>query len=58
MPADKSSLVESLKALVPEQYEDTWPGSRKGLLFEWRDNKDNNQFVDGSGQLRNVRLEV
>ena len=57
VPADKSSLVESIKALVPEQYEDTWPGSRKGLLFEWPDNKENNQFVDGSGQLRNVRLK-
>jgi Concanavalin A-like lectin/glucanases superfamily len=55
---DKPSLVQTLKALVPEQYEDKWPGSRKGLLFEWRDNKDNNQFVDGSGKSRNVHLKA
>jgi Concanavalin A-like lectin/glucanases superfamily len=57
-PADKPSLVETLKGLVPEQYESKWPGTRKGLLFEWRDNKDNNQFVDGTGKLRNVRLKA
>ncbi len=56
--ADKPSLVQTLKALVPEQYENTWPGSRKGLLFEWRDNKDNNQFIDGSGKSRNVHLKA
>ena len=49
--SENSSLVQVLKALVPEQYESTWPGSRKGLLFEWRDNKDNNQFVDGAGKI-------
>jgi hypothetical protein len=26
------------------------------LLFQWRDNKDTNQFVNGSGDSRNVRL--
>jgi Concanavalin A-like lectin/glucanases superfamily len=56
--ADKPSLVQALKGLMPEQYERTWPGSRKGLLFEWRDNKDNNQFVDGSGKLHNVLLKA
>ena len=56
--ADKPSLVQTLKALVPEQYENTWPGSRKKLLFEWRDNKDNNQFVDGAGKSRNVHLKA
>ena len=56
--ADKASLAQTLKALVPEQYDSTWPGSRKGLLFEWRDNKDNNQFVDGSGKSRNVHLKA
>ena len=29
-----------------------------GLLFQWRDNKDNGQFVDGSGDARNVRLRA
>ena len=56
--SDKPNLVQALKALVPEQYESTWPGSRKGLLFEWRDNKDNNQFVDGAGKSRNVQLKA
>jgi Concanavalin A-like lectin/glucanases superfamily len=56
--ADKPSLVQALKALVPEQYEKTWPGSRKKLLFEWRDNKDNNQFVDGAGKSRDVHLKA
>jgi Concanavalin A-like lectin/glucanases superfamily len=56
--SDKPDLVQALKALVPQQYESTWPGSRKGLLFEWRDNKDNNQFVDGAGKSRNVQLKA
>jgi hypothetical protein len=56
--SDKPGLVETLKTLVPEQYENTWPGRRKGLLFEWRDNKDNNQFVDGAGKSRNVHLKA
>ncbi len=56
--AGKPSLVQTLRALVPEQYENTWPGTRKGLLFEWRDNKDNNQFVDGSGKSRDVHLKA
>jgi Concanavalin A-like lectin/glucanases superfamily len=58
VPVEKSSLVQTIKALVPEQYESRWPGSRKGLLFEWRDNKDNNQFVDGAGKSRNVQLKA
>jgi Concanavalin A-like lectin/glucanases superfamily len=56
--SDKPDLVQAIKALVPEQYESTWPGGRKGLLFEWRDNKDNNQFVDGAGKSRNVQLKA
>jgi hypothetical protein len=58
VPVEKTSLVQTIKALVPEQYESRWPGSRKGLLFEWRDNKDNNQFVDGAGKSRNVQLKA
>ena len=28
------------------------------MLFQWRDNKDNGQFVNGSGESRNVRLSA
>ena len=55
---DNSKLVQILKSLAPEPYDNKWPGSRKGLLFQWRDNKDNGQFVDGSGKLRNVRFKT
>jgi hypothetical protein len=56
--SDKPGLVQAFKALVPEQYERTWPGSRNGLVFEWRDNNDNNQFVDGAGTSHNVHLKA
>jgi Concanavalin A-like lectin/glucanases superfamily len=51
-----SKLVHILKSIFGKPYEKVWPGSRAGLLFRWRDNKDNNQFVNGSGELRNVGL--
>ena len=56
--AADSKLVQILKSFAPEPYDNKWPGSRKGLLFQWRDNKDSGQFVDGSGRLRNVRLKT
>jgi hypothetical protein len=56
--AATSKLAQILKSFVPQGYDKTWPGSRNGLLFQWRDNKDNGQFVDGSGKLRNVRLKA
>ena len=31
--------------------------AESALLFQWRDNKDNGQFVDGSGKTRSVRLK-
>ena len=34
------------------------PAAETALLFQWRDNKDNGQFVDGSGKTRNVRLKA
>jgi hypothetical protein len=56
--AANSKLAGVLKSLRPESYDSTWPGSRNALLFQWRDNKDNGQFVDGSGKTRNVRLHA
>ncbi len=53
-----SKLAQLLKSVFGELYENVWPGSRTGLLFQWRDNKDNGQFVNGSGNSRNVRLRA
>jgi len=56
--AANSRLAELLKSVFGKPYENAWPGSRTGLLFQWRDNKDNSQFVNGSGDPRNVRLRA
>lgn len=56
--AQNSKLAQVLKPLVPQPHDNKWPGSRNGLLFEWRDNKNNSQFVDGYGKLRDVRLKA
>jgi Concanavalin A-like lectin/glucanases superfamily len=56
--AANSKLAQALKSVAPEPFEKDWPGSRSGLLFQWRDNKDNGQFVDGLGNPRNVRLKT
>jgi hypothetical protein len=56
--AASSKLARIVKFVVGDTYDKTWPGSRDGLLFQWRDNKDNGQFVDGSGKLREVRLKA
>ena len=47
-----------LESVFGEPYENVWPGSKTGLLFQWRDNKDNGQFVNGSGDSRSVRLRA
>jgi hypothetical protein len=52
-----SRLARILKAFAPERYDDKWPGSRNELLFQWDDNKENSQFIDGSGKLRHVYLK-
>ena len=51
-----SSLPQISKSVLGEPYENVWPGSRTGLMFQWRDNRDNNQFVNGWGQSRTVHL--
>jgi hypothetical protein len=56
-PASSKAANEPQPA-HPASYDSTWPGSRSALLFQWRDNKDNGQFVDGSGKTRNVRLHA
>ena len=57
--AASSKLAHIVKSIVGgETYGKTWPGSKDGLLFQWRDNKDNGQFVNGSGKLREVRLKA
>ena len=56
-PASSKAANEPQPA-HPESYDSTWPGSKSALLFQWRDNKDNGQFVDGSGKTRNVRLHA
>jgi len=56
--AANSKLAQILKSFAGKAYDNTWPGSRNGLLFQWRDNKDNSQFVNGSGELRNVHLRA
>ena len=53
-----SKLAQFLNSVFGKLYENVWPGSRTGLLFQWRDNKDNGQFVNGSGDSRNVRLRA
>ena len=47
--AANSSLAQTIKSVFGQTYENVWPGSTSGLLFQWRDNKDNGQFVNGSG---------
>jgi hypothetical protein len=56
--AANSKLAQFLESVFGEPYENVWPGSRTGLLFQWRDNKDNGQFVNGSGDSRSVRLRA
>ena len=56
--AADSRLAHVLRSVFAEPYENVWPGSRTGLVFQWRDNKDNSQFVNGSGDSRNVRLRA
>jgi hypothetical protein len=56
--AANSRLAQVLTSVFGKAYENVWPGSRRGLLFQWRDNKDNGQFVNGSGNSRNVRLRA
>jgi hypothetical protein len=51
-----SGLGEIFKSVFGERYENAWPGSRTGLVFQWRDNKDSNQFVNGAGKSRTVHL--
>ena len=53
-----SGLVQKLRSVFSEPYENVWPGSRTGLVFQWRDNKDSGQFVNSSGQSRSVRLKA
>ena len=53
-----SGLVQKLRSVFSEPYENVWPGSRNGLVFQWRDNKDNGEFVNSSGQSRSVRLKA
>lgn len=56
--AENSRLARTIKSVFGKTYENVWPGSTSGLLFQWRDNKDNGQFVNGSGIARNVRLRA
>ena len=56
--AANSRLAQTIKSVFGQTYENVWPGSTSGLLFQWRDNKDNGQFVNGSGEARNVRLRA
>ena len=56
--AASSNLVQTIKSVLGQSYQNVWPGSTDGLLFQWRDNKDNGQFVNGSGEVRNVRLSA
>ncbi len=56
--AQNSKMAQAMKSLIPHSDDGKWPGSRKGLLFAWRDNKDNGQFVDGPGKQRSVRLKT
>lgn len=56
--AANSPLARIFESLFGKAHEKVWPGSRSGLLFQWRDNKDNGQFVNGSGDSRNVRLRA
>ena len=53
-----SGLVQKLRSVLGQPFENVWPGSRTGLVFQWRDNKDNGQFVNSSGQSRSVRLKA
>ncbi|HEY5744432.1 MAG TPA: LamG-like jellyroll fold domain-containing protein, partial [Terrimicrobiaceae bacterium] len=52
-----NSKLGRLVTALGVQSEDTWPGSRKELLFQWRDNRDS-QFVNGSGHARQVNLKA
>jgi hypothetical protein len=56
--AADSRLAQILRSVLSKPYENVWPGTRTGLVFQWRDNKDNGQFVNGSGQPRNVHLKA
>jgi hypothetical protein len=56
--AANSRLAQILKSVLSKPYENVWPGNRKGLVFQWRDNKDNGQFVNGPGQSRTVHLKA
>ena len=53
-----STQTGFFKSIFAKRYENVWPGDPEGLLFQWRDNKDTNQFVNGSGDSRNVRLSA
>ncbi len=53
-----SGLAEFVGAIFRGRYGNVWPGSQDGLLFQWRDNKDTGQFVNGSGESRDVRLDA
>ena len=53
-----SKLAQFLSSIFGKRYGSLWPGSQDGLLFQWRDNKDNGQFVNGSGESRNVHLRA
>ena len=50
--------ANSKRSLSGNFQDNVWPGSRDGLLFQWRDNKDNGQFIDGAGKSHNVRLSA
>jgi hypothetical protein len=53
-----SGLVQMIKSVLSKPYENVWPGSSTGLVFQWRDNKDNGQFINGAGESRSVRLQA
>jgi len=53
-----SKLGQFLSSIFGKRYGSLWPGSQDGLLFQWRDNKDNGQFINGSGESRNVHLRA
>ncbi len=56
-PGD-SGLARILKSVLSHPDNNVWPGNTAGLVFQWRDNKDNNQFVNGSGESRTVHLRT
>jgi hypothetical protein len=56
--AADSKAAQVLKSVFSNSNDNVWPGSRAGLVFQWRDNQDNNQFVNGSGQSRSVHLRT